>query len=743
MAISWRGPAWLGRAVALLLAVVGVPLVLSVSAIVMDAPIRLGEPSPRTVVAPDLIRVEDEEATERARRDAMASVNDVTIEDDDARAAIVSDVRDAFAHVQAVRGEGEDARPQTRTEQIADLSERLPMLSQEGLRLVTGLTDEQLQQVAATAESVALQLVRQPIREDRLDEVRTRSLRSEIAVRSFPDGVGDQVIEPIISAALRPTVRVDAEETERRRQEAAARVEPVEQRYTAGAVIVSAGEEVSPVQFAALRARGLEGAEPWRFALRAFALVLLVTLVVAAYLRAYRRDIWASLRRLVLLSTLFLLFAVAVEVLVLLPLEGSTWLFLLPAGALAMLATILLDPPIGVLVTIPSTALVAFALPGDPGMLVFTAASSLGSVPLVSRLSARGDLRRATGYATIGYTVLAALCAAIFSDLEVVPLAALVGLLNGVLTGIVLMGTLPFLESVFGILTATSLLDLADRNHPLLRELEQKALGSYNHSVMVSNMVERACRAVGADALLGSVMALYHDIGKVRRPYFFVENQFAIPNPHDELEPRVSAVIIQEHVTDGIQMATSYRLPPEVVDGIATHHGTTLVSYFYRQAVKEAGGDPAAVDETHYRYKGRKPSTKETAILMLADCCEGASRAAALNNRNLSREDLEEIVTGLFTDRIEDGQLDEADLTFRELRIVQESFLEALVGVYHPRIAYPSDPRKDVEELVARTNAAIGDGAGNQRDGRPADGVDGRRQDEPAPAPHNPATIER
>jgi cyclic-di-AMP phosphodiesterase PgpH len=124
------------------------------------------------------------------------------------------------------------------------------------------------------------------------------------------------------------------------------------------------------------------------------------------------------------------------------------------------------------------------------------------------------------------------------------------------------MGSLPFLESVFGILTATSLLDLADRNHPLLRELEQKALGSYNHSIMVSTMVERACRAVGADALLGSVAALYHDIGKVRRPYFFVENQFAIANPHDELEPRVSAVIIQEHVTDGIEMARSFRLPP-------------------------------------------------------------------------------------------------------------------------------------------------------------------------------------
>jgi cyclic-di-AMP phosphodiesterase PgpH len=735
---TWQKPSWLLRGVAMVLAVLGVPLVLSASAFLQDTPIRLGEPSPRTVVAPDLIRVLDEEATERAQRDARAGVSVVTVEDEVARAAIVSDVRDAFSRVEAVRSAGDGERPQTRAEQMEELAQRLPVLSSEGIRLVTGLSDSQLQQVANTAESVAAQLVREPIFEEQLDDVRTRSLRREIALRSFPPGVGEQVVEPIVRSALRSTMREDPEATEAERELAANQVQPIEQIFSPGTVIVTAGEDVTALQLAALQRRGLEGSEPWRFTLRVFALTSVLVLAVASYLRAYRPLVWGSVRKVLLLSTLFLLFAVTLEVVTLLPLTGATWLFILPVGALAMLATILFDPPIGVLMTIPVTALVAFTLPAEPGLVVFSAVASLGSVPLVSRLSARGDLRRAAGKATLGYAGLAAVCAGVFTGLQAMPLAAGVGLLNGILTSIILMGSLPFLESVFGILTATSLLDLADRNHPLLRELEQKALGSYNHSIMVSSMVERACRAIGADALLGSVMALYHDIGKVRRPYFFVENQFAIANPHDELEPRVSAVIIQEHVTDGIEMAASYRLPPEVVDGIATHHGTTLVSYFYRRAV-QAAPEGEEIDEEHYRYKGRRPTTKETAILMLADCCEGASRAAAQSNRNLARDDLQDIVTGLITDRVEDGQLDEANLTFRELRIVQDSFLETLVGVYHPRIAYPEDPKKrklaptplpeGAREASAADgaagNGAAGDGATDEGKWAPADPMPG------------------
>jgi putative nucleotidyltransferase with HDIG domain len=372
-----------------------------------------------------------------------------------------------------------------------------------------------------------------------------------------------------------------------------------------------------------------------------------------------------------------------------------------------------------VLVTIPITAFTAFMVPSRPGLTAFAALSCLISVPLVSRLSARGALRTAAWRSTLAYGVLAAVLAAVFTEVDEVPLAALAGLGSGILSAIIVNATLPFLESVFGVLTATSLLDLADRNHPLLRELEEKALGSYNHSVEVSKMTERAARGVGADSLLASVAALYHDIGKVQRPYFFVENQFGIDNPHENLEPEVSARIIKEHVTDGIQIARSYRMPSEIVEGIRTHHGTTLVGYFFRKAAN-AAPEGATIDERPYRYDGRKPSSKEMAILMLADCCEGATRAAALADRNLTREAIASIVAGLIDDRVEDGQLEEANITFRELRSVRESFIESLCYVYHPRITYPElRPRSTtVGTQNAETNGAVvSNGAARDRVG--------------------------
>jgi putative nucleotidyltransferase with HDIG domain len=682
------GRIWMQRVSALLLALLAVPAALTISQILSDQPVRDGEPSPRTIVAPETLRVADTEATQRARRAAADAVNPVLVDDNEAKAAIVQQVLDVFARVRDVRAAGSDGQMPTRAEQIDALGERLS-LSEDTLRALVGLPDSQLDVVATEAVDVAQQLARQPISTSQLERVLTELLPAELAVRPFPPGVAESVVAPVIRSALQPTVTIDEDATEAAREAAAAKVADVEQVYPKGSVIVSAGEIVDPLDFEALRQRGLEGAGPWPELLRAMALSLLATVAVCGYLRSYRVTVWRSTRRLLLLSCLFVLFAVTLEAVVLLAPSGNPgWLYLVPAGAVAMLSTILFDPPIGVLVSIPVAVLVAFAVPGQPGVVAFAAVTALATVPLVSTRSARGDLRRAALPSTLGYVLVAGAFAAIFGNVDTVPAAMLAGLINGIVSALIVNGSLPFLESLFGILTATSLLDLADRNHPLLRELEQKALGSYNHSIMVSTMCERAARSIGADSLLASVAALYHDIGKVRRPYFFVENQFGTPNPHDDLEPQVSAIIIQEHVTDGVEMSRTFKLPPEIVEGIASHHGTTLVTYFYRKALEHAQPGQE-VDEDHYRYKGRKPSSKEMAILMLADCCEGASRAAAMHNRNLSRADLEAIVVQLIAERVDDGQLDDSSLTFRDVKVVQESFIETLVGVFHPRIAYP------------------------------------------------------
>jgi cyclic-di-AMP phosphodiesterase PgpH len=267
--------------------------------------------------------------------------------------------------------------------------------------------------------------------------------------------------------------------------------------------------------------------------------------------------------------------------------------------------------------------------------------------------------------------------------------AAVEELLDGVLTAVDVPGTTQLLGSLFRPPTATALHDLADRDHPLLRELEQEALGTYIHSVMVATLTERACRAVGADPLLGTVAALYHDIGKVRQPQFFIENQQEIANPHDDLEPEASAAIIKKHVSDGVELATQHHFPPEVVACIGSHHGTMIVGYFHEQAVRAAGGDPGAVDEQHFRHEGTRPRSKEAAVLMLADCSEATTRAMAMSRGTLPREEIATTVDGLLQDRIDDDQLVETDLTLRELQVARDTIVESLVGIYHPRIAYP------------------------------------------------------
>ncbi|MBC7317037.1 MAG: HDIG domain-containing protein, partial [Chloroflexi bacterium] len=210
-----------------------------------------------------------------------------------------------------------------------------------------------------------------------------------------------------------------------------------------------------------------------------------------------------------------------------------------------------------------------------------------------------------------------------------------------------------------------------------------KAPGTYHHSIVISNMAERAAEAIGADTLLTRVGSYYHDIGKTLQPYFFTENQTEGENPHDALDPRTSAEIIISHVTKGLELAEKAKLPDKVRAFIPEHHGTTLVTYFYRRANQEADGQE--VDEAHFRYPGPKPQSKETAIVMLADSVEAWSRA----NRPATQAEMERLVRQVINDRLVSGELDECDLTLKDLDRIRESFISVLQGIYHPRIQYP------------------------------------------------------
>jgi putative nucleotidyltransferase with HDIG domain len=257
----------------------------------------------------------------------------------------------------------------------------------------------------------------------------------------------------------------------------------------------------------------------------------------------------------------------------------------------------------------------------------------------------------------------------------------------GLAVGFIVLGILPFIEKAFRITTSMTLLELADASHPLLRRLSLEAPGTYNHSLQVATLSEEAAEAIGANALLCRVASYYHDVGKINKPEYFVENQVDGMNRHLNLDPNLSFLIILGHVKDGIELAREYNLPTSIFTFIQQHHGTTLVEYFYHRAcTQHEHADGPAVSDVQYRYPGPKPKSKEIAVVMLADAVESATRAMA--EPTASR--IESLVHDLAMKRLMDGQFDECDLTMRDIERIERSLVKTLLGIYHGRIAYPS-----------------------------------------------------
>lgn len=700
---------WLARALAAAVLLLVVPGLMTVGALDDAATATVGEDAPRTILAEDGLTVRDTVATDEARDEAEAQVQSVFTPIEGERGAILDDVRDVFAVVGEVRQPTEVAPSETtpgqtpaattqapsEAEQAAALEEAYPSLPMTTVGALVALDDPELAVVRSQALEIAGLFVREQVVEEDVSSVLDALLALEFSVRDLPEGTGEGIIRPVLEEFVRPTMAFDSDGTDAARQAAREEVDAVTRTWEPGEAIVTEGEVVTELDALALQEAGLEGSSAWARFWRSLGAMALVTFITGIYLWRMQPRVWSSPRKIVLLALIIAGHAALVTGVSFFTEPGQVaWWYLVPVGALAMLVSLLIHPVVAIASMLPAVALVTLSAPLSNGVAVFTAGAVLLSVPLSMNLQSRADLRSATFRAGLGMPVVAAIAIGVFGPRAELWEAIGAAALNGVLLALLVLGVLPFLETLFRLPTVTALLDLADRNHPLMRELETKAIGSYNHSVMVANLTERACREIGADPLLGSVAALYHDIGKVRRPHFFIENQYGIPNPHDELEPQVSAVIIMDHVIDGVRMATEYRLPPEVVAAIGSHHGTMVVSYFYNKAVEEAG-HPDHVDEDAFRYRGSKPKSKEAAVLLIADCSEAATRSMAMNAGTLSRDDIESTVDGLIRARVDDGQFDESDLSFDELRRVRDSVVAALEGIYHPRIAYPGGRRPE------------------------------------------------
>src|SRR6266566_872731 len=600
----------------------------------------VGEVAKGAIRAPRSVSFISESLTEAERSKAEAAVPKQVTTDPTILANAAARIQSAVTAIGRIRTDA----AQQRDQKIAALV-RLPdvALTAAIATDIVDMTQPEWDQVAATLDGALRTLYTQGIRAEQLDAV-----KADVA-KALPAGWTERQKRAgteILKQNLDVNVKVDELATSLARQDARNGVTPVQVQVTAGEAVVRTDEVVTTLEVEKLRALGLanEGND-WRGAIGLLLWAGLIAGVLALFLERYATEAWLEDRAMML------------TVLV----GGRTALATQIAGALHV------------------------------GMM--SSQVELVAYVLVPALLGMAALRRATTARefTVGAVAVAAGAVSVILSFVLVNRAAdalgiaqlLAGaLVSGLGSGLLAFAGMAILGHVFGISTVFELRELGDPNHPLLRQLLLRTPGTYHHSLLVGNLAERAAEVIGADPLVARVGAYYHDIGKMRNPTAFIENQTG-QNPHDELDPLVSAGIVAAHIKDGLALADRYRLPAQIREMIPGHHGTSVVRYFF-QIAQQRGQAP---DERSFRYPGPRPRSKEAGIVMLADGTE----ASVLSLSEKNPETIRAMVDRMIDERVADGQLDECDLTFRDVERIKDAFCELLLGVYHERIPYPED----------------------------------------------------
>lgn len=648
--------------------------------------LEVGDVANRNIIAPCSVEYIDEIKTSELRRQAAEEVDGVYTVNNE----IILDTKTKINTLI-------DDIVQVQLDENLSVEEKVNLLKE-----MTGgeLPDEVLKKIAASTpddlylirdkllELITFQMER-GIEEQNLDAVKGELIAG---INDFNlDTAFYQYAVWIIDEFVVPNRFYDLEQTKILREKAMELVEPVKVQIKAQQKIIGEGEIVTQQHIQALQALGLlHPSRPWITLLGTALLIVMMMGIVLFYIKRQNRIIYDNTAYLCMIGIIVtMVLAVSKSILMI---EILRWPelqerlgYLSPIAAAGMLIAILLKTRLAVLIVAVISLIIGLMINNQ---ITFSIAGFIGGVTgiySISKLSQRGDLARAGLYTGIA-VMLSIFVIGMIEETQwqvLIISGIILGLLNGLLSSILTNGALPYLESFFGIISPVRLLELSNPNNKLLRRLLLEAPGTYHHSIMVGNLAEAAAEAVRGDHLLVRVGAMYHDIGKTKRPYFFVENQLGIENPHDKIAPTLSTLIITSHVKDGIEMAREHRLPQCIIDFIEQHHGTTLIKYFYHKALESEEEEKIA--ESAFRYLGPKPQTKETAIVMLADTVEAAVRAL----KNPTPGQIEGLVREIIKEKLMDGQLDECDLTLKDLDIIANAFLRVLSGALHSRIEYP------------------------------------------------------
>lgn len=583
----------------------------------------------------------------------------------------------------------------------------------------------------------------QVLRQAERNEIRARliQLLGEPLTQIFGAGGVEAMAEPM-ARLLGPTLSYAEAATKNRRKEAAEKVQDIRRRHKRGTTLIDASP-VEPTTLTESHRRLLEQAhEAYRARLGLFrrglawvgvaAVIGLITFLAGLYTYHLHLSVARSVPRTFVLCALALVVLGGSKAVAHTGWSFAIWTFFLATAA--MILSTAYNERFALAVAGAMGLLVAIAVRSGFDWVVTAGVGTSVAILSVGEINNRSKLIRVGALAGAGFLLASAGLAVwrLELDADTWPHHAQVALLyfaSGLFAGVVMLGILPFIERAFGIVTNISLLELCDVNQPALRRLAIEAPGTYQHSLLIGTLAEAAAEAIGANGLLARVGAYFHDIGKVNKPRYYVENWQREDSTHEDLTPQMSRLIITSHVKDGLEMADRLGLPPVIKRFITEHHGTTLVEYFYREAERQrAAGRGEAPAEEDYRYPGPKPQSPETAIVMLSDTCEGATRSL----KEPTAAKIGATVHEMIMKRLLDGQLDECDLRLSDLHTIEETLTKTLLSVYHGRIPYPTGheaPPAEEEEEEEQTEGEApgrseGDATGEEEEAREPENED-------------------
>lgn len=658
--------------------------------------LSLGESSNYDITAPR--DIENKQKTMELAKAASDAVPPVMIRMDNVPIDILNSVSEFFTNVedarksvekslqdQGITKKDKDYRQKLELEQAIAVNRleedikkyNVPLTSEQVRYLITKITDEELSQFKKMSMELIGSIMKEEVTEENRVEMvyNAQTSLQKSSVTQDLKMIGDLLVK----AMIKPNNLVDTALTEKQKQEAYDNAMENRQMIAEGSRILSFGDIVTSDKLEVLRELNFieTGRFDYIFAAGIMGLVLLLTAILVLYMNFFCKKLLYNRNDLILLSVIILLTLVSSRIVhIYSPL-------LMPVFIAPMLISILLDLRLSLVVNIILTLAISFITNGDSNFMIIAFIGGTFAAFIVSRANQRSKLSAAgLAIAAVNALVIAFLGLVSKSTPGYIANDAGIVAINGILSTILTIGILPFFESTFNIITPLKLLELANPNQTLIKRLLMEAPGTYHHSLMVGNLAEVATEDIEGNALLARVGAYYHDVGKLKRPNFFKENQLS-DNPHDRMTPNLSTLVITSHTSDGVEIAEKYKIPLAIKEIISQHHGTTLAAYFYYKAKKSEKAE--TIKQEDFRYQGPRPTTKEAAVVMLADSVEAAVRSMV----DKTEGKIEGLIRKIIKDKLDDGQLDLCELTLKDMDNIARAFLRVFGGFFHEREEYP------------------------------------------------------